>query len=377
MRVLVIANLPPHVLGGAENQVARLVETWVDMSHQIEVAGHRIPDGREQLGTAHFRTHHLAVINRAGRLGKAVSYFISMAILLHRLKNRFDIVYCRGLGDGAISVCLLKALGAIRIPLVICPINARGTGDSYFLRSIPGWKWVVPLINKHCEAINIIAPAIQADMTELGICRPKITHIPNGIKLATPIRRSRFSSVRRLIWTGRMTAQKGVDVLLQALGNVAASGRGFSLEIVGEGPDKVELLSQCKNLRLEDKVHFAGALGREMIRSKLAEHEIFVLPSRYEGMSNAALEAMEAGLPVLLTRCGGIDTYIDKNIGWLCEPNDVEGLTTSLQRMLDTPVEKLIKMGIMARQLVENHFQVEEISRQNIALFATVISSHN
>ena len=174
-----------------------------------------------------------------------------------------------------------------------------------------------------------------------------------------------------------MTAQKGVDVLLQALGNVAASGRGFSLEIVGEGPDKVELLSQCKNLRLEDKVHFAGALGREMIRSKLAEHEIFVLPSRYEGMSNAALEAMEAGLPVLLTRCGGIDTYIDKNIGWLCEPNDVEGLTTSLQRMLDTPVEKLIKMGIMARQLVENHFQVEEISRQNIALFATVISSHN
>ena len=62
---------------------------------------------------------------------------------------------------------------------------------------------------------------------------------------------------------------------------------------------------------------------------------MFILPSRYEGMSNAVLEAMEAGLPILLTRCGGIDTYIDESIGWTCEPDDVNGLTAALLRMLD------------------------------------------
>jgi glycosyltransferase involved in cell wall biosynthesis len=375
MRILVVANLPPYILGGAENQVARLVETWADLGHHIEVAGHRIPNGVLRLGNSEVRTHHIAVIDRAGRGGRAASYFISMTRLLHKIKRNFEVIYCRGLGDGAISICVLKAIGEVRLPLVVCPINAKGAGDSHFIRSIPGWRLLLQMVNRHCDAINIISPAILSDLVELGIDRPKISHIPNGIKICDPIRKSHVASTRRLVWAGRLTAQKGIDLLFKALANVVSAGREFSLEIIGNGPDMALLLEQSRQLCLEKKVRFTGALAKDTIRTKLADADVFLLPSRYEGMSNAALEAMEAGLPILLTRCGGIDTYIDESTGWTCEPDDVDELTAALLRMLDTPADKLLAMGKQARLLVERNFQIEMIGRQNEILLEQLVKA--
>jgi len=215
-----------------------------------------------------------------------------MTRLLHKIKKNFDVIYCRGLGDGAISICLLKAIGEVRLPMVACPINA-----------------------------------------------------------------------------------KGIDVLLKALSNVVAAGREFSLELIGNGPDMALLLEQRRRLCLEKQVFFTRALAKDTIRPKLAYADVFLLPSRYEGMSNATLEAMEAGLPILLTRCGGIDTYIDESTGWTCEPDDVHGLTDALLRMLDTPGDKLLEMGKQVRLLVACNFQIETIGRQNEILLGQLVKA--
>jgi glycosyltransferase involved in cell wall biosynthesis len=269
----------------------------------------------------------------------------------------------------------LKAIGAVHLPLLACPINARGAGDSYFIRSIFGWQLLLKLINRHCDAINVISPAILSDLIELGIDGPKVSHIPNGIKIGDPIRKSHVASIRRLVWAGRLTAQQGFDILFKALANVAAAGREFSIDLIGNGPDMALLLEQRRRLCLEKKVRFTGALAKDTIRTKLAEADVFLLPSRYEGMSNAAIEAMEAGLPILLTRCGGIDTYIDESTGWTCEPDDVDGLTAALLRMLDTPADKLLAMGKQARSLTELHFQIEKIGQQNADLLGQLLAT--
>ena len=143
----------------------------------------------------------------------------------------------------------------------------------------------------------------------------------------------------------------------------------------GNSSDMALLLEQCRQLGLEKKVRFTGAFAKDAVCAKLADSDVFLLPSRYEGMSNAALEAMEAGLPMLLTRCGGIDTYIDESIGWICEPDDVDGLTATLLRMLDTPVDKLLAMGKQARLLVERHFQIEKIGQQNADLLGQLLAT--
>lgn len=372
MRILVIANLPPYVLGGAENQVARLVEVWSGLGHHVEVAGHRIPDGQVELGGNTVRIHRIAVVDGLGRSGRAASYFYSLARLLSRIGRNFDVVYSRGLGDGAISICLLKAMGWVRLPLVACPINARGAGDMSFIRSIPGWRRIVGAINRNCDAINIIAPAIEPDLAESGIAAPRLSHIPNGIPLAPTMQRVAIAPVRRLIWTGRLSPQKGLDVLLHALARTVAGGRDFRFEIVGDGPERQALSGLCRQLGLYDRVVFTGPVGRESIRDLLRAADVFVLPSRYEGMSNAALEAMEAGLPLLLTRCGGIDAYVDSSVGWVCEPDDADGLFEALCRMIETPDSELLAMGRRARELVEREFEMEAIGRRNAELLASV-----
>lgn len=372
LRILAVANLPPWVLGGAENQVARLVEAWVGLGHHVEVAGHRIPDGLARLGEAQVRTHRIAVTERFGRIGRASSYFLSTARLLAHIGAGFDVVYTRGLGDGAISICLLKALGRADLPLVACPINARGAGDARFIRSIPGWRWIAAAIDRHCDAINLIAPAIGTDLAEIGIGRPRLSRIPNGIALAPPPSREAVASVRRLVWSGRLSPQKGIDLLLPALARVVAAGRDFSLEIVGDGPEAPALAATCRKLGLDGRVAFAGPLHRDAVRARLSAADAFVLPSRYEGMSNAALEAMESGLPVLLTACGGIDTWIDDGIGWRCRPEDSDELFAALCRLLDTPAADLLAMGSRARKLVEREFEIGAVARRNAALLGEI-----
>jgi glycosyltransferase involved in cell wall biosynthesis len=374
LRILVIANLPPFVMGGAENQVARLVETWSGLGHHVEVTGHALPDAQVLLGSVEVRIHRIATIAWLGRGGRAISYFLSMARLLGRVKRDFDIVYCRGLGDGAISICLLKALGRVSLPLLACPINARGAGDTSFIRSIPGWRWIVSAINDHCNAINIIAPAIAEDLAAIGITAPLLSHIPNGIPLAPQVHRNAISPVRRLVWTGRLTYQKGLDVFLKVLAKVAATGRAFHLDIIGDGPDLTRLQELCRTLHLENMVLFHGGMPRHVIRDHLGRADVFVLPSRYEGMSNSALEAMEAGLPIFLTSCGGIDTYIDESIGWVCAPEDSEGMFDCLCRLLDETNTELLSKGRNARVMVEQRFAMESIAQQNIDLMQEIVS---
>lgn len=375
MRILVVANLPPFVLGGAENQVARLVETWCELGHHVEVAGHRIPHGVVHLGRYAVRTHRIAVIDRAGRVGRALSYFLSIARLLWHQSGRFDIVYCRGLGDAAVSICLLKEFGLIRLPLVACPINAKGAGDTRFIRSIPGWRWIVRLINRHCNSLNIIAPAIEPDLVAIGIKGPEISRIPNGVGLGAPVERMTANSVRRLVFVGRLSRQKGLDIFLDALGLLRTEGRRFLCEVVGDGPEMPALVQQCGELALDGYVRFLGAVNGEQVRAHLARADVFVLPSRYEGMSNAALEAMETGLPVLLTRCGGIDTYVDEGTGWICEPDDPGALAVGLRRVLDTEPAELLERGKRARAMVEQTFDIRAVGLRNAELLRRVVEA--
>lgn len=374
LRILVVANLPPYVMGGAENQVARLVETWNRLGHHVEVAGHRIPSGSVRLGSAEIRTHSIAVLDCLGRGGRAASYFVSMARLLCRRASSFDVIYTRGLGDGALSVCLLKAMKMVRLPLVACPINARGSGDAQFIRSISGWRILARFVDEHCDAINIIAPAIEQDMADLGISKPRISRIPNGIPIAPAVERHTLPRVRRLITVGRLSRQKGLDLLLTALSQVSATGREFKMSIVGDGPEMASLVDQCRRLSLDARVRFEGALEHGAIRDRLVSADVFLLPSRYEGMSNAALEAMEAGLPVMLTRCGGIDTYINGECGWVLDVDSPAMLVATLQRILDASDSDLLTMGHRARDLVTREFEMSAIGRRNLELLAQAAS---
>jgi glycosyltransferase involved in cell wall biosynthesis len=326
LRLLVIGNLPPHVLGGAENQISRLTEAWILAGANIEIAGHRIPDGEQAIGAARVRTHRIRTWNLCGRAGLGLSYLLSISSLVLTRRRDFDVVYCRGIGDGVLSLAILKTLGLCRWPIIAVPINARGAGDVAFLQSIPGWRILARLIDRQINCIILINDNIAADLDSAGIVRAERHHIPNGIPVLPAIQRDAVGQIRRLVWTGRLEHQKGLDLLLHALAHCRRAGASFRLLLLGEGPLVPELSAQADELGLTDIVEFAGAVPADSIRARLASADVFILPSRYEGMSNAALEAMEAGLPVLCTQCGGIDLVIADVAGWVCIPDNQAAL---------------------------------------------------
>lgn len=372
LRILAIGNLPPHVLGGAENQMARLVAAWAEAGVSVEVAGHRIPNGRQVLSGQVIRTHRIRAWGFGGRVGRAIGYAMSMTWLVMRKRRAYDVVYCRGISDGLLCLVMLKASGLCRWPIMACPINARGAGDAAFVRSIPGWRWLAKLLDRHVELINLINVSIADDLKAIGIDRPRLSQVPNGIAIQRLLPRTSVSKVRRLIWTGRYSEQKGLDLLFLALASCRKRGINFILDLLGDGGQRDALVRQARHLGLVECIQFRDSVAADAVRSALSEADAFVLPSRYEGMSNSALEAMEAGLPVLCTRCGGIDAYIDGEAGWVCDPGSVDSLLDALLQMFSASDDEVLELGRCARALVEHRFAMESIAAANLSLLSQI-----
>lgn len=277
------ANLPPHVLGGAENQSARLAEAWAAAGASVTVAGHRLPTGDLALGRQRIRTRRVRAVLRWGRALRAATYFLSVAWLCLSLRRRVDVIYSRGLGDAAVSIAMLKSLGLCRLPVLACPINARGAGDIAFLKSIPGWRWIARRIDRHVDAINLINSLVEDELRSVGILSPRLSRIPNGIELHPPVVRQP-AQARRLVWTGRLERQKGLDLLFAALARLPDDVPDWRLDLYGEGPLEAELSEQARVLGLHGRIAF-----REEFR--------------LEAFANAWLMPMPSFFPPAMREC--------------------------------------------------------------------------
>ncbi len=172
----------------------------------------------------------------------------------------------------------------------------------------------------------------------------QITVIPNGIDLSEFREAARMADQGplRIISTGRLIPRKGYNLLLEAVKDL----QGVRVSIIGDGPEKARLTAQAEHLGVELVLH--GAVLRESIPSLLADADLFVLPSLNEGMSNAALEAMAAGLPLILTDVGGSKELIHGN-GWIIPKGSAEEITRYVRHLLENRSELKI-MGSRSRE---------------------------
>jgi glycosyltransferase involved in cell wall biosynthesis len=163
--------------------------------------------------------------------------------------------------------------------------------------------------------------------------------------------------------------------LLPALARVRDRLEPGQVRIVGGGPERERLVAMTRALQLEDQVQWLGELTHARIAGELGQAQVFLLPSRYEGLSNAGLEALERGLPLLLTRCGGLDRYIDATTGWTAAPGDVDTLAEALAQVLSTPAQRLVEMGAQARLLAERTFDMSMIAGRYLDLFRELVAA--
>ena len=372
MRILVISDLPQFVTGGAEMQASRLIEAWADQGHEVICLGRRMSATQVRLGRHLIPTKRIWTLQWLGRPGRAVSYVASLIWHLLALRKWPDVIYSRFLGDAAATVAIAKAFGLLDVPLVPTPANAGPSGDISYLKSIPGSRILISLLDEQCDSINLIAPAMQADLRAAGFTKAPLTTIPNGVPLLKWDKLPQTGPLRALC-VGRLAEQKGYDVLIEALGMLPAEAHSsIRVEIVGGGPLESMLRSSARKLP-EGLLTFAGELPPAQVKKKMDDADIFLLPSRYEGMSNAGLEAWERGLPLLLTRCGGLDAYVTERTGWVVEPGNPKALAAALVQALATERSNLEAMGRACRSMVEGRFSMTAIAGRYAQLFEGLV----
>ncbi len=168
-----------------------------------------------------------------------------------------------------------------------------------------------------------------------------------------------------ILSVGRLVEKKGFPILLRAAGILRARGVEFSLVIIGEGPDRADLMSLSTGLGLQDVVEWRGAQSAEQVRAAYAEADVFVLAcviasdGDRDGLPNVLLEAMACGVPVVGTNVCALPEIIEpERTGLLAKPGDPQDLADQLERMLyDEELRAVVSRWGCER--VERDFRLE------------------
>jgi GalNAc-alpha-(1->4)-GalNAc-alpha-(1->3)-diNAcBac-PP-undecaprenol alpha-1,4-N-acetyl-D-galactosaminyltransferase len=200
--------------------------------------------------------------------------------------------------------------------------------------------------------------------------------IPNpvpSVPFSSQAERKKTTSQRTMIAVGRLTHEKGFDLLLEAFSRVAGAFPEWRLSILGSGPLKEELEARSDALNLADRISFVGACADPFPALRAAD--LFVLSSRFEGFPNALTEAMACGLPVISFDCPwGPGEIIRHEVdGLLVPPEDVAALAAALARLMASPQERE-RLAARAPDVVERFSKEKVLDMWNQVFDALLIA---
>ncbi len=135
---------------------------------------------------------------------------------------------------------------------------------------------------------------------------------------------------------GSLIYRKGFDLLLDAFSKSRLYEKDCRVTIIGDGPEKTNLLSQAKNLGIADEVHLVGRKNKKEIIQLLNESNVFVLPSRAETFGVVCIESLSQGLPNIATICGGPEEFVTERNGILVSTNNADAIADAMVKMYNT-----------------------------------------
>jgi len=216
-----------------------------------------------------------------------------------------------------------------------------------------------------------------------GIDARRIVTLANGVDLqrfadVTPVDIERelgaSGSGPWLAVLGRLEPVKGQAYLLECLALLRDQGIEFRCVLIGDGPERESLVEKVARLQLADRVYLAGF--RDEVPAWLAAIDVLVMPSRWEGLPMALLEAMALGKPVVAHAVGGVpDVVRDGQEGLLVPPHHPQQMMQALARLLGDAALRA-QMGANALSRVRSHYSAEALARAYEKLYRDAMAEH-
>lgn len=343
--------------GGTESQVATLARLFQQRGHAVRIIAPRLDPSKpldEMVeGTQVTRIDYPKIKG----LGAVALIFKFMAFLLKH-RRQFDALHIH------MAKNLAAATGAVRAWLP-CPVVVKISGAWEFdggvldpaLHHHPVYAKLRRLMQR-LDTFQAISVETQKRLLASGMSADQVRYIPNAVDLSLYEHAPRQDGRLRVVYTGRLTPVKGVDVLLKAWALLPDRSR-LELVLVGDGPQRAELERFVADNGLGDSVVFAGWTSN--VRPALREADVYVQPSLNEGLPNSVLEAMAARLPVVATRVSGNEDLVREGVnGYLAPAGDPRALAEALGMALATPAA-LERMGEASRRFVEETYGAERV----------------
>jgi glycosyltransferase involved in cell wall biosynthesis len=377
--VVLLTSLFPPSVGGIQTQTLALARGLAELGVEVHVvtrpaAGHA---PREQL---HGVEVHRVGLARGGPVA-TVAYVGLAARAVAALAGRVDVVHAHQLLSPSSAAIAAAALGGP--PFVVTAHASGGIGDvaSLARQGALGRGRLLALRQLASAFIAVSAP-IHAELEGAGIPAARIRAIPNGVDTRRfappgPAERRRLRRdlglppVPVVVYAGRLSPEKGVDVLVDAWAEARRRGVVATLCVVGDGPERGALERRARDRGVLGAVRFAGAIAD--VAPWLRAAEALVLPSRTEGLSVALLEAMSCGLPVVATDVGGTRAAAG-GAAVLVPPADPRALAEALAAVLADPARAAL-LGEAARRRVLSRYGIGLVARRHLDLYREVAAA--
>lgn len=293
--------------------------------------------------------------------------FQEIRTLLRRLRP--DLVSTHSSKAGVLGRVAARTLG---IPVIF---TAHGWA---FTPGVPSreaarYRWIERLAAPLASRIITVSDFDRQLALARGVAPSrKVVTVHNGMPDVGPeFRADPARSPARLAMVARFEPQKDHTTLLHALAGLRHEP--WHLDLIGDGPLLSEAQALTRHLGLVDRIQFWGQ--RMDVEARLAQAQVALLITNWEGFPRSILEAMRAGLPVVSSAVGGIaESVRNGETGFTVPQGDVESLRQRLKELLDDPGLRL-RMGRSGRELYERNFTLTHTVERTLAIYAEVAAA--
>ena len=366
MRVAMVILEYAPITGGAQQQLAQVAPRLRARGIDVQVLT------RRYAGLPARETVDGVPVERlpAPGSGARASLIFTAAATARLAALRPDVIHAYSLFSPTTAALLARA--ASGAPVVVKVLRGGEGGEIERIERKPLARPRIARLVRHVDRFLTISHEIDASLARVGVPPERRLALPNGVDLERfrPADRAERRALRQglgladvptVVYCGRLVPEKNVAGLLAAWREVQRHHPGSQLVVVGGGVEADALRRDAG-----EGVVFAG--DRSDVAPWLRAADLFVLPSRTEGLSNALLEAMAAGLPVVATRVGASHEVVrDGECGRLVAAGDDVALGRALDELLAHPEPE--RFGAAARAAVDPHYGLDGVVERLVALY--------
>jgi glycosyltransferase involved in cell wall biosynthesis len=347
VRVLVVSGIWPPDVGGPASHAPEVAEFLRGRGHHVEVVITAPAAPAPEAYPVHWISRAQPVLLR----------YLRGALLVGRAARGADVVYATGMyGRTRVGSLLARAPRVLKL-----------TGDPAYERAFRYGLTRLPIEDfQRARDLRLAWLKVTRDLMLWGARRyvvpsaslagfaatwrlvrgDRIVVLPNPISVSAPaardeLRRRHGFDGPTVVFAGRLSLQKSLDVLLRAV----AACDGVDLVLAGEGPERVRLDGLVADLGLGGRARFLGAQPRSIVLELLSAADAEVLSSGWENFPHSVIEALAVGTPVISTGVGGVAEIVtDGENGLLVPPDDPDALADAIRRFFaDEPLRQQLR----------------------------------